>query len=204
MKKLFSILSFLFLATVFFTSCNKDDFDYEAAAKEQARQDSIERVRVDKLIQSQAASLKTFADNEMPGATLIDSLGIWFIIDNPGQEDSYTYSFNNNGQIIAPTVSVKYKGTLLNGTIFDQTETDKTATFNLGGLIKAWQIAFLPKSITFNGTTYPIIGLTNTGLKKGSKIRFATSSPFGYDQKSSAKIPANSPLYFEIEVVDIK
>ena len=40
----------------------------------------------------------------------------------------------------ASTVEVKYKGSLVNGTIFDQTATDKTAIFPLSGLIKGWQI----------------------------------------------------------------
>lgn len=204
MKKI-QICIFAFISSlVILASCNKDDFDYEAAQKEQKRLDSIENARVKGLIQSQAASLKTFADQNMPGASLVDSLGIWFIVDAPGQENSYTYSINNFGQIVAPNVTVKYKGTLLNGTVFDKTDDDKTASFSLANVIPAWQIAFLPKSITFNGTTVPITGLTNTGLKKGSKIRFVTSSPYAYDTKATGSIPANSPLYFEIEVVDIK
>lgn len=204
---------FAFLSTLFIlASCSKnDDFDYEAAEKEKQRRDSIENVRVKGLIANQAASLKTFAEANMPGATLIDSLGIWFVVDAAGDENSYKYTINNYGEILAPTVTVKYKGTLLDGSIFDQTEEGKTADFSLASnLIAAWKIAFLPKSITLNGNTYPVIGLTNTGLKKGSKIRFVTSSPYAYDRSEvkdvsgAVKIPANSPLYFEIEVVNIK
>ncbi len=212
MKKLHLSLLTLVSALFILASCNKDDFDYAASQKEQQRLDSIENARVEGLIASQAPALKTFVDANMPGATLVDSLGIWFIVDAPGEENSYTYTINSFGQILAPTVEVKYKGTLLNGDVFDKTEEGKFAEFTLGGnLIRAWQIAFLPKSITLNGNTFPITGLTNTGLKKGSKIRFVTSSPYAYDRaevkdpKTNAiKIPANSPLYFEIEVSEIK
>lgn len=195
----------VFISTLFIiTSCNKNDFDYESAEREKKYQDSIENARVKGIIKSQAASLKTFADDKMPGATLVDSLGIWFIVDAIGEENSYTYSINSFGGITAPTVTVKYKGTLLNGTVFDKTDDDKTATFSLERLIPAWQIAFLPKSITFNGNTVPVTGLTTKGLKKGSKIRFVTSSPYAYDGRNQGTIPANSPLYFEIEVIGIQ
>ncbi|MGO3306332.1 MAG: FKBP-type peptidyl-prolyl cis-trans isomerase [Sphingobacterium sp.] len=46
-------------------------------------------------------------------------------------------------------------------------------------------------------------GLTTEGLRKGSVIKFVTPSPWAYDAKELEKIPANSPLYFEMEVVDI-
>lgn len=210
MNKTLSYLAAVFAFVILITSCNKNDFDFEAAQKEQAKRDSIEKARIDDLIKKQAADLKLFADEKMAGATLIDSLGIWFIVDAVGQEDSYSYRPHPNGGIIAPEVTVKYKGTFLDGSVFDQTETDKTATFSLANTIRAWQFAFLPKEITYNGNKYPLMGLTNTGLKKGSKIRFVTSSPWAYDAQgskdSSGKvvIPANTPLYFEIEVIDIK
>lgn len=200
------ILAFIFLVM----SCNKDSFDYEAAQKEQQRRDSIENERVKGLIQKQATDLSTFAEKHMSGATLVDTLGIWFVVDAPAQEDSYSYRPHPSGGILAPEVTVKYKGTLLDGTVFDQTETDKTATFSIAKTIKAWQFAFLPKEITYNGNKYPLVGLTSTGLKKGSKIRFVTSSPWAYDgqeikdKAGKTTIPANSPLYFEIEVIDIK
>lgn len=210
MNKILSYSIAIFTAALFFTSCNKNSFDYEAAQKEKAKQDSIERARIDDLIQKQASSLEIFANEKMPGATRIDSLGIWFIVDAAGQEDSYTYRPHPSGGIVAPEVTVKYKGTTLDGSIFDQTEIDKTAKFSIANTIKAWQFAFLPKEITYNGNKYPLIGLTSTGLKKGSKIRFVASSPWGYDKQEvkdkegKVTIPANSPLYFEIEVVDIK
>ena len=212
MKKTLLYITMAFSLIVSLVSCNnKNDFDFEAAQKEQQRRDSIENVRIKGLIEKQAAELKAFADEKLPGATLIDSLGIWFRVDAVGQEDSYTYRPHPSGGIVAPEVTVKYKGRLLNGTIFDQTdEKEPTRTFPLNRTIKAWQIAFLPKEIKYNGNKYSLLGLTNTGLKKNSKIKFVTSSPWAYDiqelkdKEGKVTIPANSPLYFEIEVIDIK
>ncbi|MDR2284972.1 MAG: FKBP-type peptidyl-prolyl cis-trans isomerase [Sphingobacterium sp.] len=187
---------------------NKNDFDFEAALKEQARRDSIEKVRIDDLIKKQASDLKIFANEKIPGATLVDSLGIWFIVDAPGDDASYDYKLHPSGRgILAPFVKVSYKGTLLDGTVFDEKDVEKAASFNLSNVIRAWKFALLPKEVRINAQTIPLNGLTAKGLKKGAKIRFVTSSPWGYDaignSNGTVKIPADAPLYFEINVIDI-
>jgi FKBP-type peptidyl-prolyl cis-trans isomerase len=87
---------------------------------------------------------------------------------------------------LSDTVSVNYKGTLLsNGSVFDQT-TDKPASFPLKRLIKGWQI-----------------GLTM--CKVGGKIRLMIPSAIAYHIRSrSSKIPPNSVLLFDIEVLAAK
>ncbi|MGJ1409773.1 FKBP-type peptidyl-prolyl cis-trans isomerase [Sphingobacterium thalpophilum] len=45
---------------------------------------------------------------------------------------------------------------------------------------------------------------TEKGLQKGAKIHIMVPSRCGYGNRSNGKIPANSPLGFVIEVVDIK
>ncbi|MFD1768601.1 FKBP-type peptidyl-prolyl cis-trans isomerase [Sphingobacterium suaedae] len=210
MKKLTTLLVVIALAILGFSACSKsDDYDYQKALEEQRIKDSIDNVRKMKLVTEQAAALKAFADEHMPGATLDDSTGIWLQINAPGDNNSYGYKVDARGYIIAPKITVKYKGTLLDGTVFDQTETDKTAEFSLGGVIAAWQWAFLPANIRFNGNDYPTSGLTVNGLKKGAKFKIVTPSPWAYDTQAKSKegkviIPANSPLFFEIEVIDIK
>lgn len=208
MNKKLSYLIAVFTFALFISSCNKNGFDFEAAQKEQARRDSIEKARIDDLIKKQASDLKIFANEKMPGATLVDSLGIWFIVDASGDDTSYDYKLHSSGRgVLAPFIKVSYKGTLLDGTVFDEKDLEKAVSFNIGGLVKAWQFALLPKNVRINGDTIPLNGLTDKGLKKGAKIRFVTSSPWGYDTKGSSagtvKIPANAPLYFEINVIDI-
>lgn len=87
---------------------------------------------------------------------------------------------------VTDTVTVHYKGYLFsNGEIFDQTK-EKPATFPLNRLIRGWQLG-VPK------------------LKTGGKIKLVIPSALAYSIRTRAsKIPPNSILVFEIEVLDAK
>jgi FKBP-type peptidyl-prolyl cis-trans isomerase FkpA len=99
------------------------------------------------------------------------------------------YVMNVIGTGVSPTssstVEVKYKGTLVNGTVFDQTAADKTFTYALNALIKGWQIGI------------PL-------MKKGGKATFFIPSGLGYGGIATGPIPANSVLIFDIELIDVK
>lgn len=84
------------------------------------------------------------------------------------------------------TVVAYYKGYLFSdGLVFDQTK-DKPATFPLKRLIRGWQIGV------------PL-------CKVGGKIKLVIPSDFAYSIRTrAAKIPPNSILVFEIEVVEVK
>jgi FKBP-type peptidyl-prolyl cis-trans isomerase FkpA len=86
---------------------------------------------------------------------------------------------------ITSTVEVKYKGSLLNGTIFDQTAVDKTFSYALSGLVIGWQIGI------------PL-------MKKGGKATFIIPSSLGYGSANLGLIPPNSVLRFDIELIDFK
>jgi FKBP-type peptidyl-prolyl cis-trans isomerase FkpA len=83
------------------------------------------------------------------------------------------------------TVTVRYKGYLLDGTVFDQTQGSQTATFPLNGLIQGWQEGI------------PL-------LKKGGKGTFFIPSELGYGGQAQGSIPAWSVLIFEIELVNFQ
>ena len=87
---------------------------------------------------------------------------------------------------VIDTVTVFYKGYLLNdNSVFSETK-DKPASFPLKGLIVGWQIGV------------PL-------CKVGGKIKIIIPSNLGYSIRTrSAKIPPNSVLVFEIEVLDAK
>ena len=87
---------------------------------------------------------------------------------------------------VSDTVVAFYKGYLFNnGLVFDQTK-EKPATFPLSRLIKGWQIGL------------PL-------CKVGGKIKLVIPSDLAYTIRTrSAKIPPNSILVFEIEVVEVK
>ena len=84
------------------------------------------------------------------------------------------------------TVVAYYKGYLFfNSSVFDETK-DKPATFPLNRLIRGWQIGV------------PL-------CKVGGKIKLIIPSNLAYSIRTrAAKIPPNSILVFEIEVVDAK
>lgn len=85
------------------------------------------------------------------------------------------------------TVSVHYKGTLINGTEFDSSYSrGEPATFPVNGVIKGWQ-EILPL------------------MPVGSKWQVFIPSDSAYGERGAPpQINPNSTLIFEIELLDIK
>lgn len=85
-------------------------------------------------------------------------------------------------------VTVHYSGYLLDGTLFDSSvERDEPIQFVVGQgqVIPAWDEGFLL-------------------LKKGDKARFVVPPQLGYGEMQLEKIPANSTLIFDTEIIDVK
>jgi FKBP-type peptidyl-prolyl cis-trans isomerase FkpA len=206
MKNFTKIFFGMLAIIIALASCSKSD-DFSKLAEEQRIKDSIENARIQNLLKEQAPQLKSFAIKNFTNPKLDTATGIWYDLIAEGDDASYTYQFYSNGTLIFPTVVTKYKVNLLNGadkgTLVDESKEGSPATFTLNGVISAWKIAFFPKKMSFQGREANIGGLTAKGLKKGGKIKFVAPSPFGYDQVAKDKVPANSPLYSEIEVVSI-
>lgn len=191
MKNKLTSIVVLAIALISFASCNKNNDNY---------------YDVNKQLELDAKSIKTFVDTKLPLAVLDSNSGIWYQMISQG-DGLYEYKSKDsiiNGQTkkvpVVPKVSVRYTGQLLNGTVFDQNQSQEGMTGFLSQYIPAWQIAFLPKKIG----DLKIVGLTAKGLSKGAKIRIITPSPWAYGNTTLPKIPANSPLDFTIEVIDIK
>ncbi len=106
------------------------------------------------------------------------SEGVYYIIDVQGTGSTTTPTPSN-------TITMKYKGYLLDGTVFDQSTAGKDLVSPLYGLIKGWQIG-VPK------------------FKKGGKGKLLIPSAYAYGKSGQGSIPASSPLVFEIELVDFK
>lgn len=105
-------------------------------------------------------------------------------------ESGLLYQVEKEGTGSAPTdsdtVVVNYKGTLIDGTEFDNSYTrGEPLSFRLDGVIPGWTE-----------------GLKQ--VKKGGKIKLVIPPALAYGQNGVPGIPANSTLVFEVELLDIK
>ncbi len=102
------------------------------------------------------------------------SSGLYYTIDQEGAGMQCTAN---------QTVLMKYKGYLLDGTVFDENKTG--ATLQISNTIQGWQEG-IPK------------------FKVGGKGKLFIPSKLGYGTEATGNIPANSVLIFEVEVIEIK
>ena len=129
---------------------------------------------IPKTVQSEEASIQSFASNH--GMTVTrHSSGIYYQVMNPGTGATPTATSR---------VSVTYTGKLLDETVFDQ-KTTPTGLYPLSGFITGWQLGL------------PLIS-------NGGTIRLLIPSSLAYGCTATGPIPANSVLYFEIQIVDVQ
>lgn len=83
---------------------------------------------------------------------------------------------------LSSVITIKYKGYLIDGSVFDQTAEGASATFALSNLIGGWQIAFLDLTV-------------------GDKATLLIPSYYGYGTYASDKIPSSSVLLFDVELI---
>lgn len=86
----------------------------------------------------------------------------------------------------ADQVKCNYHGTLIDGTVFDSSvDRGEPATFPVNGVIKGWTEALQMMPV-------------------GSKWKLFVPAELGYgEQKRGDKLPGNSTLIFEVELLDI-
>lgn len=135
------------------------------ACKKEVDQGEVDRLKIEQYLSDQAIT-----------GVQQEASGLYYVIDEPG-----------SGPPAAPgsRVRVKYKGYLLDGTVFDQTKEGQSAVFSLSGLIPGWQMAV------------PL-------LKPGGKGRFVLPSHLAYGAFSPhGPIGPNEVLVFEIELLEV-
>jgi len=102
--------------------------------------------------------------------------GLYYVIQKPGGD-------------IHPTsnsiITVNYQGYLTDGTLFDASATGKPFRSPLKYLITGWQ-----EGLQLIGT--------------GGKITLLCPSALGYGSTASSKIPANSVIIFNVELLKIE
>lgn len=110
--------------------------------------------------------------------TTKDPSGLYYQIITPG-----TGTITPIGNSL---IEVSYKGTLLNGTVFDSTAAGKTASFPLYNLIAGWQIA-IPK------------------IKAGGRIKILIPSALAYGcGGAGTAVTPNTPIYFDVTLVSVQ
>jgi FKBP-type peptidyl-prolyl cis-trans isomerase FkpA len=83
-------------------------------------------------------------------------------------------------------VTVNYRGNLLDGSEFDSSYSrGKPATFPLNRVISCWTEALQT-------------------MRVGGKARLTCPSNTAYGNRAHSKIPANSTLIFEVELLEVK
>jgi|688.fasta_scaffold27805_2 FKBP-type peptidyl-prolyl cis-trans isomerase FkpA len=104
--------------------------------------------------------------------------GIYYQIEKPG---------NDKHPTLANEVEVHYKGTLLDGTVFDSSyDRKEPAKFPLGNVIKGWREGI------------PLFGEGGKG-----KLIIPSSLAYGANPQPGSPIKPNSVLLFEVELLRI-
>lgn len=109
------------------------------------------------------------------GDTVITADGLRWIDKKEGKGASPT---------IASTVTANYKGMLTDGTVFDESKAEPL-TAPLSNLIPGWQEGMQT-------------------MKVGGKRRLIVPAQLGYGSQPTGKIPANSTLIFDIELLKVQ
>ena len=105
-----------------------------------------------------------------------DTSGVYFQILDSGSGVS---PVNTSGLLVS------YTGMLMNKTVFAADSNSNLQGLQLGQLIPGWQIG-LPK------------------IKKGGHIKLLIPSAYAYGcQGSGTAIPSNSPVYFDVYLIDV-
>jgi len=150
------------------------------------------RGQVENVKKQEPAKLKKYITDNKLNVAKTDS-GLYYAITKPG-----------TGPVMVPgdTAVVKYVGKLLNGKVFDSNIKEEAIK---GKLPSIEMRPFQP--IRFSVGTHQVIPGWDQGfllLNKGAKATFVIPSALGYgEQGMRDMIPANSPLVFEVELIDV-
>lgn len=127
---------------------------------------------------NQADSEKFMADNKKKDGVKTTASGLQYKVIKEG---------NGAQPKSTDTVTVNYRGTLVDGTEFDSSyKRGQPATFPVGGVIKGWTEAL-------------------EMMKAGSKYQLFIPPDLAYGEHSpSPTIPPNSALIFEVELISVQ
>ncbi len=146
------------------------------ALDESVRTKQEEKAKVESE-KSKAEGEKYLADNAKKEGVMVTDSGLQYEVMSEGEGAK---------PVATDVVKVHYKGTLLDGTEFDSSYSrNEPTTFPLNRVIPGW---------TEGLQLMPV----------GSKYKFTIPSDLAYGDRDLGKIPANSTLIFEVELLEIQ
>jgi FKBP-type peptidyl-prolyl cis-trans isomerase FklB len=167
----------------------KDEFDNQPARFTSQETDSLmglfqdemkakqEVASKDELQKNIAASGTFLAENKSKEGVIELPSGLQYKVITPGLGDN---------PVDSDSVTVHYKGSLIDGTVFDSSYDRGTpVTFKLDEVIPGWR----------EGVKL---------MKPGAKYVLYIPPQLGYGEKPVGPIPAGSTLIFEVELLSIK
>ncbi len=129
-----------------------------------------------KLLVNKEAGEKFLEANKAKANVQTTESGLQYKIITPGNEKRAS---------LQDTVVVRYKGTLLDGTVFDEVKDDADPiSFTLNGVIKGWQE-----------------GMQLVG--EGGEIELYVPSDLAYGENGNRSIEPNSTLIFNVKLAEI-
>lgn len=115
----------------------------------------------------------------------LDASDGWYTMDGGLRWRYIEYTGSDRKPDVSDTVTVHYAGTFIDGETFDSSfDRGEPATFPLGRLIKAWQMAI------------PQMGV-------GDTIEIAAPADLAYGPKGKGPIPGGATLLFKVKLIDI-
>ena len=148
----------------------------------------------EELVAAENAFQQMLMDAQAAEAATTMVQGEAFLAENGNREGVVTtasglqYEVLQEGDGASPEagqqVQVHYRGTLIDGTEFDSSFGGEPASFNLNGVIEGFGEAIML-------------------MRVGGRVRAYIPSALGYGASASSRIPANSVLIFEIELLGI-
>jgi len=146
------------------------------ALDESVRTKQEEKAKVESE-KSKVEGEKYLADNAKKEGVMVTESGLQYEVMSDGEGAK---------PVATDVVKVHYKGTLLDGTEFDSSYSrNEPTTFPLNRVIPGW---------TEGLQLMPV----------GSKYKFTIPSDLAYGDRDLGKIPANSTLIFEVELLEIQ
>ena len=195
-------------------SINADDFADALRAVYEDREKKMTFDEAKKVVQD------FFTELEANAGAMNEELGKKFLEQNAQQEGvkvtesglQYLVLKEGNGVKPGPNdaVTVHYTGRLIDGTVFDssvQKGVPFECVIGTGRVIKGWDLGVLGSEIGKKlldkwGLTFDLPDFSP--MKVGGRRQLIVPAYLGYGERAVGKIPPNSDLTFEIELLEVK